>query len=226
MRKDRVIADILGEENVLTPSDLYNKEFRRTLGGGYVRSEVDEFLERVADVFENLIVQVRMLKERCEEQKERLEEYRQMESSLRSALVSSQQFGQDMLEAAKRQADALLEEARLTKQQMELEAARTPQTLSREIEALLEQRRRLRAEILTVLDVHRRVIENLTSDAGPLSGGVVAEQGTRQKTTSEELPIPEEYADARDTAEDTELSRKPAPGSPVTDKKKERTETW
>ena len=55
MRKEKLIDEVLGEGAGLTPSDLYNTEFRTNLIGGYDKNEVDAFLERVADQFEVLI---------------------------------------------------------------------------------------------------------------------------------------------------------------------------
>jgi len=161
MRKDKLVADVLGEENVISPSEIYNQQFKRVLAGGYSPAEVDAFLERIADVMESLIVQLRVLKERYEEEKDKNEEYRQMESSLRSALVSSQKFGDDLLESARREASALVEEARAKRAQAELDASRLPTTLSRDIQLLQQQRQRLRTEMLAVIETHKRLLDSL-----------------------------------------------------------------
>ena len=161
MRRNKLLSDILGEENVITPSDLYNPRLTQATVGGYKRSEVDALLKRVADVLETLISQIRELKSKTEEQQERLDEYRQMETTLRSALVSSQHFGENIVAAAKREAEAILEEARAHRTQILCEAQRLPETLASNISALDQQRGRLRAEILSILAAHRRLLDAL-----------------------------------------------------------------
>lgn len=161
MRKDRLVSETLGEDLVLTPSDLYSHEFKRATMGGYKPDEVDEYLERVADVMESLIEQVRSLKKENDEQRERLAEFREMENTLRNALVSSQQFSENMLESARREAQAILEEARLKKAETQLEATRMPEELTKDIRALKGQRERLRVEILSVLETHKRLLDTL-----------------------------------------------------------------
>ncbi len=177
MRKDKVVSEVLGEESALAPSDLYSREFKRAMVGGYDPNEVDEFLERVADQLESLIVQVRELKERNEGQRARIEEYHEMESTLRSALASSQKFGEDLLDAAKREAQAIIEEARARKAVTEHEIAKMPMDLSNEIWELREQRNRLKNEMLAILDTHRLLIERqITADKPVANKEAVAEE--------------------------------------------------
>ncbi len=159
MRKNKVVQEMFGEEVALTPSDICNREFRRAVVRGYAPGDVDRFLEQVADTLESLVNHVRALRERVEEQKGQIEEYRQMEATLRSALVSSQKFGEDVVESARRQADALLEEARLKGVEALHQAEKIPEQLKQDIGRLEQQRDQLRQELLEVLDFHKSLIE-------------------------------------------------------------------
>jgi cell division initiation protein len=160
MRKDKVISQVLGPEIMITPSDLYNIKFKRALVGGYEAKEVEELLERVGDALEALATEVRSLRERNEDQKASLEEYRQIEATLRSALVSSQKFSEDIIAAAQREAHTLLEEARL-------KAAQLPETIAREIQQLERQRERLRAELLAIFDTHKKLLDAVLGASPP-----------------------------------------------------------
>jgi len=159
MRKDRLVSEVLGEESVLAPSALYNKEFRRVVFGGYDPAEVAAFLERVAAALEPLIRQVRDLKQQQEEHRATIDEYRQMEATLRSALVTSQKFGENLVESARREAEHLVAAARMERERLELDAAKLPDTLAKEIRRLQEQRDRLRADILAILEAHRSLLD-------------------------------------------------------------------
>ena len=181
MRKDRVVSEMLGEETPIAPSDLYNTDFRRVVFGGYDRNEVDAFLERVGDVFEDLIKQTRELKERQTQQKEQLDTFREMETSLRDALITSQRFGEHLTENAQREADALLAEAQLQKTRAELEAKELRLVLQEEIGALQAERNRLRADLASVLDTHRDLLKQL-----PTAEAVLEAEAQAMQTPSTE----------------------------------------
>lgn len=160
MRENKVVSDVLGKEHVLSPSDVLNYEFSRSIVGGYSANQVDGFLARLADVLENLIKQNRDLKAQLAEQKEELDEHRQMEETLRNALVTSQKFGENLIESAKREASLLIEAARLEKSRIDSENARLPVLLAQEIAHLQDQRDRLRADIRAILAAHEALLEN------------------------------------------------------------------
>jgi cell division initiation protein len=160
MRQNKVVSDVLGKEHVLSPSDVLNYEFSRSIVGGYSAGEVDSFLAQVADVLENLIHQIREMKAQLAEYKVELDEHRQMEETLRNALVTSQKFGENLIESSKREASLLIEAARIEKSRIDTENARLPVLLAQEIMHLQDQRDRLRADIRAILAAHEALLEN------------------------------------------------------------------
>ncbi|GMW03209.1 MAG: hypothetical protein AMXMBFR84_43440 [Candidatus Hydrogenedentota bacterium] len=160
-REDKVIKEILGVENAISPSDIFAKQFGKASFGGYNKKDVDDFLETIADTLEELIVQVRMLKEKNEDLRKQLDEFKEVEHALRGALVSTQNMGDSMLESAKREAEAILGEAKLKRAQAQIEAAKVPATLSRDIHLLEQQRARLRVEMMAILETHKRLLDSL-----------------------------------------------------------------
>lgn len=166
MRKDKVIQDVLGDESLLSPSDLYNTAFKNALVGGYDKDEVDEYLERVADSMEALINRVRSLKEELEAQRAKVEEVRDMENTLRNALVTSQKFGENIEESARRQADAVVQEAEAQRERLLLESRRLPEELQREINSLRAERDRLRTDLRAVLAAHSALLMEIPSADG------------------------------------------------------------
>ena len=161
MRKDKVIKGVLGDESLLSPSDLYNTDFKNALMGGYDKDEVDDYLERVADAMEALINRVRELKEELEAQRGKVEEIRDMETTLRNALIQSQRFGESIEESARRQADAVLQSAQAERENLLLDARRLPEELQREINELRYERDRLRTDLRAVLAAHSALLSEL-----------------------------------------------------------------
>jgi len=166
MRKDRVVSEVLGESVAVTPSDLYSADFKTVFMGGYDRNEVDTLLERTADVFETLLNQLRDLREQIEAQKEQISSFHEMESTLRNALVSSQKYSENVVDAARREADAIVEQARLERVRAQSDAAQLPGHLRDEIEELQQARDRVRNDLLSLLEVHRGLIEEIPAAEG------------------------------------------------------------
>lgn len=158
MRKDKLVSHVLGEEAVLAPSDLYSKQFPRATFGGYRAQDVDAYMERVANVLESLNNEVRSLKDQLEERDRLVGEHRQMETTLRDALVTSQKFGEDVIATAQREAETLVDAARVEKERVLSQAMRLPEALAAEIEALQDLRDRLRAEIEAILSSHQALL--------------------------------------------------------------------
>ncbi len=161
MQTDRVIHETSGEENALTPADLCNADLKTNLFGGYSKNQVDTLLERTADALEALITQNRDLKRQTENQKNEIEMFREMEQSLRSALVSSQKMSENIVVSARLQADALLEEARLAKEKAEFRMERLPDALRSEMRRLMEERDRIRDDIAGILKTHENLLREI-----------------------------------------------------------------
>jgi cell division initiation protein len=122
---------------------------------------VDNFLERVADAFEHLNNQHRETKKTLESQREELDTLRAMENTLRDALINSEKFSENVIESAKREAAALLAEARLSKNRAELEAAKLSDDLRLEIHELKASRDRLRGDLQLLLDTHSALLAKI-----------------------------------------------------------------
>jgi len=161
MRRDKVVSEVLGEEAAITPSDLYNMQFKTAAFGGYDKAEVDAFLERVADVFEDLAHQVAHLKQKCEEQRADIETFRDLEVTLKAALDSIQNYRQDIMDSARREADAIVEEARAVKARAETEARKIPEGIEREARALRDLRDNLRHNLRAILEAHTILLEKI-----------------------------------------------------------------
>ncbi|HOD49709.1 MAG TPA: DivIVA domain-containing protein [Candidatus Hydrogenedentes bacterium] len=192
VKKDRMITKALGEEIAITPSDIYNQDFKRAMLGGYETRQVDAFLERVADIIDRLLGQIRHLREKVDEQRAAIDEYREIEKTLRSALVSSQKFSEDILASAKREAESLIEEGRLKKAQAQLAAAKLPRKLARDIHVLEQQRSRMRREMLAILETHKNLLDSLipgedNAPAGFFDAGVTSDTGEDDEDSN--LPV-------------------------------------
>lgn len=160
-KEDQIVSEVLGEEAVITPSDLYNTEFKNALMGGYDKVEVDTFLERVADAFEALINRVKELQEDLDGERGSNAELRDMEHALRDSLANAQKFNEDTLDSARRQADAIIADAETVKAKAGLEAEALPEALRAEIDELRAERNRLRMDLRAMLAAHTALLHDI-----------------------------------------------------------------
>lgn len=202
MRKDKLVGEMLGEEMTLTPSDLYNTDFSTSLVGGYDKAEVDAFLERVGDVLERLLTQARELKAQTDTQKTQIDEFHEMEHTLRGALASSQKFSDDLLESARTKAGAILEEARVKAERIQADAERAPENLRDEIQVLKAQRERLRADIESILAAHMALLERIDSERAAGNSAAKPAEEAQEEPALDAIPEPWDSEEAEN--EDTE----------------------
>lgn len=211
MKQDKVVSQVLGDEITLSPSDLLNQKFARARFGGYKRRQVDDFMERVADVMEGLINQVRILRERNDEQRRTIEEFREIEASLRNTLLASQRHGEQMVESARREAALILEEAKMKRVQAQADASKLPSNLARDIHLLEQQRSRLRTELLAILETHRRLIDSLVpEEPAPMPAGFFEVGAIHALTAELPMSFENESMPAANDAADSPAVREPA----------------
>jgi cell division initiation protein len=94
----------------LTPVEVRHVSLGRGLLG-YRRSATNRLLEEIADSFEDVWRSRADLAERIEQLEADLVRYRELETLLRTTLVSAERAAGDLKEQAKREADLIVSEA-------------------------------------------------------------------------------------------------------------------
>jgi cell division septum initiation protein DivIVA len=94
-----------------TPVELRHVRLRRSLLGGYKRSEAEILLSDVADSFEDVWRERGELADRLEDVEKRLEEIKQREALLATTLVAAEKTAAEAVESAKREAEIIVAEA-------------------------------------------------------------------------------------------------------------------
>ena len=129
----------------LSPVEIRNVEVGRTLFGGYRREGVNELLTDIADSFEEVWRERADLAERVQVLEAEGEKHRQLETLLRSTLVSAERAAQDMKEQARRESDLIVQEAHA-------ESRRVSRETLGEKRRLEEAIRSIRAQLRTALE--------------------------------------------------------------------------
>ena len=142
----------------ITPLDIQQQQFRVKFRG-FDMVEVDNFLDLVANEFEELLRENNRLKEEDREKLGKIQKLEGAEKELRNALISAQQIGEEIKNKARREGELIIEEAKGNARKI-MEAA---QAQAMQIEAEIIHLKRQRAEFETSLkaavEMHLRLLE-------------------------------------------------------------------
>ena len=107
---------------MITPSDIRDKSFSTTRDGGYDVKEVNAFLDSVTDSYSAVIGENKELFRKMEILANKIEEYREEEDSIKSALITAQKAADSISKQAKDGAESLIAEATQKAQQIVTDA--------------------------------------------------------------------------------------------------------
>lgn len=135
----------------LTPLDIVNREFKRSLRG-YSEDEVNEFLDEVVRDYEALIRENDELRENTSGMGERLEHYRTMEATLQSTLVIAQSTAEEMKVAARKEAELVVREAEAKAQESLARAEANVEKAYHDLERIRRETDQFRARVRSLLE--------------------------------------------------------------------------
>ncbi len=156
----------------ITPLDIQQQQFRVKFRG-FDMVEVDNFLDLVANEWEELLRENNRLKEEDHQKAERIEELKGAERELRNALVSAQQICEEIKSNARKEGDLIIEEAKGNARKI-IEAAQAQAIqLQTDISQLHRQREEFKASLKSTVDMHLRLLESyreVSSSPAPEKG--------------------------------------------------------
>ena len=149
----------------LTAVEVKHHDFRQARLGGYEKSSVEEFRDRVAEELERLTRANLELDAKAKGFHEQLRAFRERDKALNDALISAQQLRAEIREQAEREAQLILREARAEGERL-LEATRAEvRKLELELTQLEKSRRTYIGHLRAI--VERQLAELDATDVGP-----------------------------------------------------------
>jgi cell division initiation protein len=155
----------------IRPIDVRRKEFKNSLRG-YDANQVDDFLDAVADEFERTYTDNSRMREEISSLRERLQQFEELEGSIRAALVHAEQAAndlrrtatqeaEDLRRSASREADITVREAQARSHQMLAESSTRVERIQQSYEALQEAKRNFANEFRHLLKTYMDMMENM-----------------------------------------------------------------
>lgn len=144
---------------MLTPLDIHNKEFRKSIRG-YNTDEVDGFLDDVIKDFEILYKENLDLKEKMQKQEENINQYKEIEHALQNTLVLAQKISDEVKQNAQKEAELHIWEARKKGEQIVAQAEDEITEAVRRVEKLRGLERQIFVRIRSFLMAQMDMVDN------------------------------------------------------------------
>lgn len=200
----------------IKPIDIRRKEFKSSFRG-YDANQVDDFLDAVADEFERTYTDNSRMREEISGLRDRLDQFEELEGSIRSALVQAERAAEDLRHSANKEADAVRENARQEAEFTIKEAqARAHRTLSdsssrveqvqQSYEALREAKRSFSNDFRHLLKTYLDMMEKME-----VNSAREIESSLRDRLDTESIAVAREAAE-HEAAEEDDATQRIEPG--------------
>lgn len=149
---------------MITPLDIQNKEFKKTIRG-YNAKAVDMFLDEIIDDYEKFYKENIELKDKISMLSDQINHYKAMEETLKSTLIVAQTTSEDVVLAARQKSDGIIEDAEITAKKMIEQAREDVRNIKQEYEYLKKEifvfktryRSFIEAQLLSLDDFYKEV---------------------------------------------------------------------
>lgn len=163
---------------MLTLNDIINVTFRKTKFSGYHPDDVDAFVDKVKESYDELIRKNIEQKEEMEKQKEeydqlqkklevlagKIEDYRQEENEIKNALVSAQKLGDASVREARHKAEIIIKDANLKAERIIAGADENVLAQKQELDLLKRETAAFRAHLLETYKQHLTMIDAIPNE--------------------------------------------------------------
>ncbi|SHF05581.1 DivIVA domain-containing protein [Clostridium fallax] len=147
----------------LTPMEINNKEFKRVLRG-YSAEEVDEFLDKVVEDYEELYKENSILKEKLGAINDKVDHYSKIENTIQNTLLLAQNTAEQAKANAQKEADIIVKNANETAQKILDKAHNDVIQISDEYDRLKQEFVRFRAKFRNFMNTQLETFDDLERD--------------------------------------------------------------
>lgn len=142
-----------------TPFGIKSQEFNRVLRG-YDKDEVQAFLEQIADEFDRISSENEKYKKEVDLLNEQLREFKKIEKSLQSTLLSAQESSTKAIDSVKKQAALMIKEAELKAAQVIEKAKENANAVRDSVLLLREEKNLLIARLTAIVNSQSELLDN------------------------------------------------------------------
>ncbi|WP_055667658.1 DivIVA domain-containing protein [Desnuesiella massiliensis] len=165
----------------LTPMDINNKEFKKVLRG-YDSEEVDEFLDKIVEDYEELFKENSVLKEKITAMNEKIEHYSKIESTIQNTLLLAQNAAEQAKFSAQKESEIIIKSANDNAQRILDKAHNDVMGVNEEYDKIKQEFIKFRAKFRNFMNVQLQTFDDLEKDfVKNYSIGTPLEEDIREK---------------------------------------------
>ncbi len=144
---------------MLTPETIASRRFDKQMGG-YKQDEVEAFLQQVAAEYARVLREKEELEQKMDVLAEKVEQYREDEDSLRSALIGAQKLGDSVIRDSNAKAHYILRDAKEKANQLMENAQKS---IEKEQMALIKMQKEVTKFKNRLLTLYRQHLEMISA---------------------------------------------------------------
>jgi cell division initiation protein len=148
---------------MLTPNDIETVDFKK-VALGYSCEEVDNFLDKVIEEFEKLFKDNARLQNKLNSQDEKIKYYKQLEDTIRSAILRAEKNVEETKHNAEVEAAQIVKAAEQKAKDIIFEADQKKLKLESDIIKLKTEYESTKAKIKLMLESEVRLLDSLESE--------------------------------------------------------------
>jgi cell division initiation protein len=183
----------------IRPMDIRRKEFKSGFRG-YDVNQVDDFLDAIADEFERNYTENQRMREEVSSLRDRLQQFEDLEGSIRAALVHAEQASNDlrraatseaeaMRQSAQREADFTIREAQTRSHRLLADSSARIERVQDSYEALQEAKKSFTNDFRHLLKTYTDIMDNME-----ISSAKEIEASLRERLDTESIAVVREAA--------------------------------
>lgn len=146
---------------MITPLDIENKRFSKQVVNGYNVEDVDDFLDELVEDYGKNYKDLAEANEKIEKLTNDLEQYRNIEATLKNTLVVAQSTADEVKSVAKQQAEQIINDAKQQAEEILKQAKGSSERRLAEIEQQIAIKERRMEEVKKQFDVYKAKMESL-----------------------------------------------------------------
>jgi cell division initiation protein len=196
----------------IRPIDVRRKEFKSGFRG-YDANQVDDFLDAVADEFERAYTDNSRMREEISSLRERLQQFEELEGSIRAALVHAEQAAEDLRRSATqeaedlrrsagREADLTIRDAKARSHQILAESSSRVERVQESYKALQGAKRNFANDFRRLLKTYMDTMENME-----IASAREIEVSLRERLDTESIAVAREAATHEGESDEPELAQ-------------------
>ncbi len=128
---------------------------------GYNRSEVNQFVSDVIRETEGIITRVRKQNAEIEEMKKELQHYREIESSLKNAIIKAEETGDNIKKMAREESNMIVTDAKHNASRIVNEALLKAERIELQANTLERNMRIFKKKLKSIMEQQMAVVEEI-----------------------------------------------------------------